>query len=103
MASYEVTSGKGFRLADHDPDDTSDIAGGKAEGRAAVAALTNRLDALQELFYADGRFGLLVVLQGMDTSGKGGAIRKVFEGVNPTGVLVASFKPPTEIELAHDF
>jgi PPK2 family polyphosphate:nucleotide phosphotransferase len=103
MPSYEVTSGKGFRLADHDPDDTSDIAGGKAEGRAAVAALTARLDALQELFYADGRFGLLVVLQGMDTSGKGGAIRKVFEGVNPAGVAVASFKAPTEIELAHDF
>jgi PPK2 family polyphosphate:nucleotide phosphotransferase len=68
-----------------------------------VAALTARLDKLQEKFYADGRHKLLVVLQGMDTSGKGGAIRKAFEGLNPAGVRVASFKAPTEPELAHDF
>jgi PPK2 family polyphosphate:nucleotide phosphotransferase len=103
MPHYEVTDGKGFRLADHDPADTGDTEGGKVEGRAAVAALTARLDKLQETFYADGRYKLLVVLQGMDTSGKGGAIRKVFEGVNPTGVSVAAFKAPTEDELAHDF
>jgi PPK2 family polyphosphate:nucleotide phosphotransferase len=103
MPRYEVTDGKGFRLADHDPADAGDIEGGKIEGRAAVAALTARLDKLQETFFADGRYKLLVVLQGMDTSGKGGAIRKVFEGVNPSGVHVAAFKAPTEAELAHDF
>jgi hypothetical protein len=52
---------------------------------------------------ADGRHKLLVVLQGMDTSGKGGAVRKAFEGLNPAGVHVASFKAPTEAELSHDF
>jgi PPK2 family polyphosphate:nucleotide phosphotransferase len=102
MKHYQVTDGKGFRLADHDPGATSGLSG-KAEGRAAVAALTARLDELQEKFYADGRFKLLVVLQGMDTSGKGGAIRKAFDGLDPTGVHVASFKAPTEKELAHDF
>lgn len=103
MPNYQVTDGEGFRLADHDPGDTSDLEGGKAEGRAAVAALTARLDQLQETFYADGRYKLLVVFQGMDTSGKGGAIRKVFEGVDPSGVHVTAFKAPTHTELAHDF
>ncbi|MDD9368816.1 MAG: polyphosphate kinase 2 family protein [Acidimicrobiales bacterium] len=102
MDRYQVTDGKKFRLADHDPDGDSGVPG-KTEGRAAVAALTARLDELQEMLYADGRYKLLVVLQGMDTSGKGGAIRKVFESVNPSGVHVASFKSPTEEELAHDF
>jgi PPK2 family polyphosphate:nucleotide phosphotransferase len=102
MKGYQVTDGKSFRLADHDPGATSGV-DGKTEGRAQVAGFTARLDKLQETFYADGRRGLLVVLQGMDTAGKGGAIRKSFEGMNPAGVHVASYKAPTEPELAHDF
>jgi PPK2 family polyphosphate:nucleotide phosphotransferase len=102
MERYQVTDGKGFRLTDHDPGATSGI-DGKAEGRAEVARLTARLAELHELLYADGRHGLLVVLQGMDTSGKGGAIRKAFQGLDPTGVQVATYKAPTEVELAHDF
>jgi PPK2 family polyphosphate:nucleotide phosphotransferase len=103
MKRFRVTDGSTFRLKDHDPADTGDFAGGKAEARAEVAKLVERLDDLQELFYADGRHRLLVVLQGMDTSGKGGAIRKAFDGMNPAGVRVASFKKPNETELAHDF
>ena len=102
MTRYQVNYGESFRLADYDPDDDSGVAG-KEEGREEVARLTARLAELQETFYADGRRALLVVLQGMDTSGKGGAIRKAFEGLDPTGVHVASFKAPTEEELAHDF
>jgi PPK2 family polyphosphate:nucleotide phosphotransferase len=102
MKDYLVTDGKGFRLADHDPGATSGVAG-KDEGRAEVAELTARLDDVQEKFYADGRYKLLVVLQGMDTSGKGGAIRAAFEGLDPSGVRVTSFKAPTAPELAHDF
>jgi PPK2 family polyphosphate:nucleotide phosphotransferase len=102
MTRYQVNYGESFRLADYDPDDDSGVAG-KEEGREEVARLTARLAELQETFYADGRRALLVVLQGMDTSGKGGAIRKAFEGLDPTGVQVASFKAPTEEELAHDF
>ena len=103
MSSFRVTDGESFRLADHDTADKDGFEGGKAEGRAEVAKLTDRLDDLQEKFYADGRHRLLVVLQGMDTAGKGGAIRRVFEGMNPSGVRVASFKAPTAPELAHDF
>jgi PPK2 family polyphosphate:nucleotide phosphotransferase len=55
------------------------------------------------LLWADGRRSVLVVIQAMDTGGKDGAIRKVFEGVNPQGVRVANFKAPTERELAHDY
>jgi PPK2 family polyphosphate:nucleotide phosphotransferase len=102
MERFRVTHGKKFRLEDHDPADRGD-AGGKAAARAEVATLVERLDELQEKFYADGRHRLLVVLQGMDTAGKGGAIRRVFEGMNPSGVRVASFKAPTAPELARDF
>ena len=62
-----------------------------------------RIADLQRNFYADGRFALLIVLQGRDASGKDGTIRKVFSGVNPQGVIVSSFKAPTEEELSHDF
>jgi PPK2 family polyphosphate:nucleotide phosphotransferase len=102
METYRVTDGAGFRLRDHDAAATSGVAG-KAEGRAEVADLTTRLDELQDLFYADGRHRLLVVLQGMDTAGKGGAIKRVFRGMNPSGVRVATFKAPTAPELARDF
>jgi PPK2 family polyphosphate:nucleotide phosphotransferase len=102
VTAYEVTDGDGFRLADHDPGADSGVAG-KAEGRAEVAELTARLAELHDTFYADGRRSLLVVLQGMDTSGKGGALRKAFRGLDPVGVHVAAFKAPTDIELDHDF
>ncbi len=103
MQRYRVTDGKDFTLAKWDPADTAGFEGGKSDGRARLAQLTAHLDELQEKFYADGRHKLLVVLQGTDTSGKGGAIRKAFEGLDPAGVHVASFKAPTEVELAHDF
>lgn len=61
------------------------------------------LDALQNLFYADARRGLLLILQGMDTSGKDGTIRRVFHDVNPLGIRVHAFKSPSEEELSHDY
>ncbi len=68
-----------------------------------TAKLVESIGDIQRKFYADGRFALLVVLQGRDASGKDGTIRKVFTGVNPQGVQVASFKVPTEEEQKHDF
>jgi PPK2 family polyphosphate:nucleotide phosphotransferase len=62
-----------------------------------------RITKLQQKFYADGRFALLVVLQGRDASGKDGTIRKVFGGINPMGCDVTSFKAPTDIEKEHDY
>jgi len=94
---------RGFRLASFKPRSTPGFDGDKEEGRELADALSRRLEELQELFYADGRQRLLVVLQGLDASGKDGVVRHVFEGVNPAGVRVASFKVPTEEEAARDF
>jgi len=65
--------------------------------------LNKELEELQEALYAQQKHKVLIILQGMDTSGKDGVIRHVFEGVNPQGVRVASFKQPTSEELAHDY
>ncbi len=65
--------------------------------------MVEQIADLQRMFYADGRFALLIVLQGRDASGKDGTIRKVFTGVNPQGVMVTSFKVPSEEQKQHDF
>lgn len=91
------------RLDEWDPADRSQFAGDKKAAEAELARLNDRLELLQEMLYADRRHRLLVVLQAMDTGGKDGTIRKVFDGVNPIGVKVASFKQPTPPELAHDY
>ena len=70
---------------------------------AETERLARRIDELQDALYAEGRRALLVVLQGRDTAGKDGTIRKVFGPLDPLGVTVASFKAPTPIELAHDY
>lgn len=100
---WRLPVGRRVRLADHDPSDTRPFRGSKKAAEAELERMTKELDRLQELLYADGRFGLLVVLQGMDTAGKDGTIRHVFEGVNPQGVSVRSFKVPSVEEAAHDF
>jgi PPK2 family polyphosphate:nucleotide phosphotransferase len=75
----------------------------KKETKEKTEAILQELDDLQNLLYAEGKHALLVVLQGMDASGKDGVIRKVFSRMNPQGVRVQSFKVPTEDDLAHDF
>ena len=81
--------------------------GGKAAGKAALADLGARLSELQEQLHAEGVKGgsrsVLLILQGMDTSGKGGVVRHVIGQVDPQGCEIASFKAPTREELAHDF
>jgi len=100
---YRVKPGTRVRLSKWDPNDTSEFSGGKEEAPAALAKLNAKLDQLQELLYAQHKHRLLIILQAMDTGGKDGTIRKVFEGVNPQGVKVASFKAPTPGELDHDY
>jgi polyphosphate kinase 2 (PPK2 family) len=68
-----------------------------------MPALAERLEDLQERLWVEGMRSVLVVLQGMDTSGKGGTVRHVISEMNPAGVDVTSFKKPTEEELAHHF
>jgi PPK2 family polyphosphate:nucleotide phosphotransferase len=75
----------------------------KEEGIARFDELTLELGELQELLYAAQQQSVLIVLQGLDTSGKDGTIRSVLDEINPVGVRVASFKVPTDEELAHDF
>lgn len=75
----------------------------KQETKEKTAVLKEELVGLQNLLYAEGRHSVLVVIQGMDGSGKDGAIKNVFGGLNPQGVSVKSYKAPTADELAHDF
>ncbi len=77
--------------------------GDKSADKAAVESLATQIDELQELFYADARYRLLVVLQGMDTSGKDGTLRGVFSRTSPLGVHTVGWKAPTEPERAHDY
>lgn len=94
-------------LTAYEPDATPGFTGGKAEGRAALAALDDRLSGLQEMLFAEGRTGgtrrVLLVLQGMDTAGKGGVMRHAVALFDPQGVHIKAFAKPTEEELDHDF
>ena len=100
---YLVKPDKNIGLKDFEPNDTSEFDGKKKEGQKAFLKINKEIEALQELLFAEGKQRLLVVLQAMDTGGKDGVIRKVFEGVNPQGVRVAPFKVPSPLELAHDY
>lgn len=88
------------------PDQQSTLPPQEAEKAAYKASLKELRDALfklQNVFYADNRYSLLIVLQGLDTSGKDGVIRHALSSMNPQGVQVKAFKKPTEEELRHDF
>jgi len=101
---YVVTSGKHFRLKDHDPGDTHGLS---SEDKEEVKKLTEEGVAMlaeqQDVLYAQSEWGLLLVFQAMDAAGKDGTIKHVMSGVNPQGVDVYSFKAPSAEELAHDF
>lgn len=103
MKRYLVKPGERVKLSEWDPNDKGEFEGGKKEGLAEIAKLNAKLEALQELLYAEHKHKVLIVLQAMDTGGKDGVIRRVFDGVNPQGVSVASFKVPTQEELDHDY
>ena len=104
LRSYRVTTGRGFRLGDHDPGDTH---GFKSEQKGEASTLLARgiewLAEEQEKLYAQDRWGVLLVFQAMDAAGKDSTIKHVMSGVNPQGVHVTSFKAPSSEELDHDF
>lgn len=99
--AIRLDSNKKVRLDDYD----ANVDGGlsKDDGKQRFVELDEQLDVLQEELFAAGTHSVLTIFQGMDTSGKDGAIRTVFQSCNPQGLLVSSFKVPTEEELAHDF
>ena len=95
---------KACTMSDFDPSAKPfSLDNGKQDDKAAVEALAMELDTLQNLFYADRRFKLLVVLQGTDTSGKDGTLRGVFNRMSPLGLHTAAWKAPNENELARDY
>lgn len=96
-----VISGENFSLKQHDAAETFDISKHKAEKE--LKDQVRQLADLHELLYAENKRALLIVLQGMDASGKDGTIRHVMSGVNPQGCTVTSFKQPSTKELEHDF
>ena len=105
LAHWQPPTGKGagtFLLSSIDPAAKPWSCGDKEADRAAVATLALEIDSLQNMLYADRRFGLLVVLQGTDTAGKDGTVRGVFAATSPLGVHTVGWKAPTEEEKAHD-
>jgi PPK2 family polyphosphate:nucleotide phosphotransferase len=93
MATYDLS-----RISTRAPKGLS-----KEKTKAATARILDELDELQNLLFAESKHSVLVVIQGMDASGKDGAIRNVFGRLNPQGVRAYSFKVPTALELSHDF
>lgn len=102
-AQVRVPPGSPAHLKRRDPSDTLGVTGGKTLGRARASRAAKKIADLQPLLWAEGERSLLVVLQGIDASGKDGATRGLLTGVNPQGTEVTSFKAPTAEELRHDF
>jgi PPK2 family polyphosphate:nucleotide phosphotransferase len=99
--SFKVKPGVKVKLAQCDPDATFGVT--EEQAKEQLDEITDELGELQELLYAARQNSLLIVLQGMDTSGKDGTVKHVMSDVNPMGCRVESFKAPSEEELAHDF
>jgi PPK2 family polyphosphate:nucleotide phosphotransferase len=101
---FRITEGKGFRLKGIDPGDTLDFGSeDKPRSKEALAKGVEELASLQDMLYAQDRWGVLVIFQAMDAAGKDGAIKHVMSGLNPQGCEVYSFKSPSAEDLDHDF
>jgi PPK2 family polyphosphate:nucleotide phosphotransferase len=101
---FKITNGNKFRLKHFDPGDTLDFTSeDKPRAKEALAAGVQALAALQDMLYAQDRWGILLIFQAMDAAGKDGAIKHVMSGVNPQGCQVHSFKSPSADDLDHDF
>lgn len=101
VAPFKVDGSSRFHLKAHKPHDKGGLDKDKAE--KIIEANRKRLNDFQERLYAQDRWSLLLIFQGMDAAGKDTAIKSVFDGVNPQGCEVYSFKTPTSHELDHDF
>ena len=100
---YAVKPGKPVKLKDWNPAECRLSFRDSVEDAKLLAVKSDQLDKLQDLLYSEHKHKILIVVQGMDASGKDGTIRHVFNSVDPLGVHVASFKAPTEAELNHDY
>jgi PPK2 family polyphosphate:nucleotide phosphotransferase len=100
---FRIDKAQGFRLSDFDPADTCGLDIGKAAAEDMIAGGLRHLTAMQEKLYAQNRWALLIILQGVDAAGKDGVIKHVMSGLNPKGCEVHAFRTPTPEELGHDF
>jgi PPK2 family polyphosphate:nucleotide phosphotransferase len=100
---YRLRPGSALDLEEVDASDASGFKEGEASALRLSKEIDRKLDRLQERLYAEHKHSLLIVLQAMDTGGKDGTIRRIFDGVNPSGVRVAHFGVPSPEELAHDY
>jgi PPK2 family polyphosphate:nucleotide phosphotransferase len=101
-SKFVADGGKKFSLSKHDPRDASAF-DDKETAKAQVVKDSEAIDALQDRMFAEGKQSLLVVLQGIDCSGKDGTVRSVFNTCGPIGVAVKSYGVPSEVERAHDY
>ena len=101
VAPFRVDGSSEFHLRSHETAEKGGL--DKEKGEKIIAANRKRLSDLQEKLYAQDRWSLLLIFQGMDAAGKDSAIKNVFDGVNPQGCQVSSFKQPSARELDHDF
>jgi PPK2 family polyphosphate:nucleotide phosphotransferase len=101
IGRFKVDPGSKFKLKKYKPDDTAGMK--KGDVAKAMSTHTEKLAALHDVLYAEHKRAVLIVLQGLDASGKDGTIKHVMSGVNPQGCVVTSFKQPCVHELNHDF
>jgi len=99
---YCITKGEKFRLKDHDPAETGNVKN-KEQSQKIIDHRAGLISNLQEKLYAQDRWALLIVLQGMDAAGKDGVVKHVMSGINPQGCDVHSFKTPSTEEIDHDY
>jgi len=102
LDQYRVNP-KSFSLKDFDPRDKTERSATKEEDVVEFARLVSEINRYQDILHAEGKHKVLLVLQGMDTSGKDGTIRHVFSECDPLGIRLANFKAPSSEELAHDY
>ena len=102
IEQYRVNSKK-FALKNYNTNDKSERTGDTAQDVLALEKLATEINALQDILYAQGKHKVLLVIQGMDASGKDGTVKHVFSECDPLGIRLASFKGPTPEELAHDY
>lgn len=98
-----MVDSKNFSLKDHKTDDKSERSESKEQDSFELTKLAIEINALQDILQAEGKRKVLLLLQGMDASGKDGTVRHVFSECDPLGIRLASFKAPSSDELAHDY
>ena len=103
MKIFRVKPGSRVRLNDYDPEGGSELVDAKDDGLRQLELMKADIRNLQRKLYVERKHRLLVILQGLDGSGKDGTVRNVFTGIDPHGLRVVSFKAPTAEELDHDF